>query len=145
MRHPRITLDEVRKWYAAPVRIHNEQKAFSAPPAYLGAQFEKKGVKPEGFLGYLGEWDSNKGWSNNGLFEGGTSEVTAGRAVNGGGGENFVFAPVAEFGGLVAGSLGSEGYGALGGYAGTPGFVGAGGGGYVNITTPSGCQLLRAH
>jgi hypothetical protein len=108
---------------------------------YVGAEGEKTvgGVKTQAFLGYLGEWDSNSGWSNNGLFEVGTPKATGGAAANSQGGQGLLFVPFADFGGFVASKT------SLGVYAGTPGRLGIGGGTYVNITTASGCQTLRSH
>jgi len=70
---------------------------------YAGFQGEKdiKGMKGEGFLGYLGEWDSNSGWSNNGLFEGGTPKLSGGVAVNKSGAQGLLFVPLTKFGGAV--------------------------------------------
>ena len=36
----------------------------------------------EGFVGCLGEYDTRTGWSNTALFEGGTSQLSGGVAVN---------------------------------------------------------------
>jgi hypothetical protein len=35
VRHPLVTLGEVQKWYARPVRRRQEKTIISAPPAYL--------------------------------------------------------------------------------------------------------------
>jgi hypothetical protein len=81
-----------------------------------------KGV--EGFVGYLGEYDTNTGWSNNLLVEAGTEQGAGGGALNTQHFEPLAFVPVAAFSGLV-GSPGGVGF-CVG-----SNFVGAGG--YVNI------------
>lgn len=98
---------------------------------YAGAAGSYKGA--EGFAGYLGEYDTKTGWSNNGLFEGGTSKLTGGVAVNK---QDFhfeplVFVPLFEFAGLVFGR------GGVGFYAGTSR---VGGGLYANVTSMLSCE-----
>jgi RHS repeat-associated protein len=100
---------------------------------YVGAARSYKGA--EGFAGYLGEYDTKTGWSNNGLFEGGSDLVSGGVAVNKGGFEPLVFLPVAELGGVVLGS-GKSAFG-VGFYFGTPRY---GGGAYVNVTSMLSCE-----
>lgn len=96
---------------------------------YAGAAGEYKGA--EGFAGYLGEYDTNTGWSNNLLLEAGTEQASGGGAVNTHSFEPLVFMPVAPFGGLV-GAPGGAGV-----YAGLP-YVG--GGACLNATTNAGCR-----
>ena len=96
---------------------------------YAGAHGEYQGA--EGFLGYLGEYDTNTGWSNNLLVEAGGGSASGGAAVNTQHFEPLVFAPVAGAAGLV-GSPGGVGF-----YVGTPNI---GAGAYLNITTNAGCR-----
>ena len=107
---------------------------------YAGVQPEKdiRGAKAEGFLGYLGEWDSNTGWSNNGLVELGTSKGSVGVAGSPSNGiEPLLFVPAGPYGGGVAGPS------SVGAYLGTPGFAGVGGGVYVNIMPNGTCSAIR--
>ena len=104
---------------------------------YAGAAGEvKKGALEggEGFVGYLGEYDSNSGWGNNVLLEVGSSKASAGAATNRQHFEPLLFLPVAGSGGLVGAPQGA------GFYAGTPNF---GGGAYVNVTSNAACQQIR--
>jgi hypothetical protein len=108
---------------------------------YAGVQGKKKGVG--GFVGYLGEWDSNSGYSHNGLGELGGEHGAGGVAVSTNGrvdGLAFVPAgPVGEFGGGVTDGT------AFGFYAGTPEKfpVGIGGGAYLNLTSNAGCRAVQ--
>ncbi|HET9305420.1 MAG TPA: RHS repeat-associated core domain-containing protein [Candidatus Sulfotelmatobacter sp.] len=106
---------------------------------YAGAAGEVKSGAlkgAEGFVGYLGEYDSNTGWSNNVLVEAGTHQASGGAVVNTQSFEPLVFLPVAPYGGLV-GAPGGAGF-----YVGTPNF---GVGAYVNVTTNAACQQIRGH
>jgi hypothetical protein len=107
---------------------------------YVGVAGQKKGF--EGFAGYLGEFDSNTGWSNNLLFEAGVhggrdapayAGSSGGVALNSQHFEPLLFAPVAGIGGLV-GSPSGAGF-----YLGTN-FFGAGA--YVNITSNAACNQM---
>jgi hypothetical protein len=88
----------------------------------------------EGFIGYLGEYDTNTGWSKYLLLEAGTHQASGGVAVNAQGYEPLTFLPVAAFGGLV-GSPGGFGF-----YVGNPNI---GAGAYANVTTTAGCLQVR--
>lgn len=115
---------------------------------YIGAAGGKpvKGLELEGFLSYLGEYDSNTGWSNNFLVEGGVvgghgapayTGSSGGVAVNARHFEPLFFAPGAGFAGLV-GSPSGAGF-----YLGTS-VVGVGA--YVNITSNAACnEITRRH
>jgi hypothetical protein len=97
---------------------------------YAGQTGEYKGV--EGFVGYLGEYDTKSGWSNNVLLEGGGENASGGVAIN----KNlsfdpFLFVPVAKYGGLVLAPTGG------GFYVGTPR---VGGGAYVNVESMLSCE-----
>jgi len=96
---------------------------------YAGAAGSYKGA--EGFAGYLGEYDTKTGWSNNALFEGGTSQLSGGVAVNKQHFEPLVFVPLFEYAGLVFGP------GGAGFYAGTSR---VGGGLYANVTSMLSCE-----
>lgn len=115
---------------------------------YAGVQAPLgKGKKPaHGFAGYLGNYDSKEGWSNNLLLEGSKGNASGGAA--GGskglkGVEGLVFIPFAEAGGGLV-SVSKNGL-SLGGYAGTPEKfpVGAGGGAYFTITSLGSCAHHR--
>lgn len=99
---------------------------------YAGVSRSKGGA--EGFLGGLGEWDSNSGGSLNGLVEGGGSRASGGAAVSSDSVEPLLFLP---FGAAPAGHVLSET--SVGIYAGTSG---RGLGAYVNVTTNAHCQQL---
>src|SRR5262249_28039752 len=106
---------------------------------YAGAQF--KVGSGHGFLGYLGNYDSKEGWSDNVLVEGSKGNASGGAAGGRkrGKAEGLVFIPFAEAGGgLVA--VSKKGL-SVGGYAGTPEKfpVGLGGGAYFDISTMGAC------
>lgn len=115
---------------------------------YVGVAGGKtvKGLELEGFGGYLGEYDSNTGWSNTLLVEGGVhgghgapgyAGSSGGVALNKHHFEPLLFAPVAGAAGLV-GSPSGAGF-----YVGTS-FVGAAP--YVNIMSNAACnQVTRGH
>jgi RHS repeat-associated protein len=115
---------------------------------YAGYQGAKEfgRVEGEGFVGYLGEWDSNSGWSNNGLVEGGFVNPATGRGVAVGGSGNttsgpewLLFVPASPGGGGVMGPS------SIGAYVGTPkNGPGVGVGGYVNIMPSATCSAVRA-
>ena len=109
---------------------------------YIGAQtpLGKGGHAAHGFIGYLRNYDSKEGSSNNALVEGSKGNASAGGALGSKGNEGLVFIPFAEAGG---GLLGFSKNGlSVGGYVGTPETspLGAGGGAYVTISTMSGCR-----
>jgi hypothetical protein len=107
--------------------------------AYAGAAGEVKSGAlqgADGFVGYLGEYDTNTGWSNNLFVEAGTHQASGGAALNTQSFEPLVFLPVAPYGGLV-GAPGGAGL-----YVGTPNF---GVGAYANVTTNGACQQIRGH
>jgi hypothetical protein len=93
-----------------------------------------------GFGGYLGNYDSQEGWSNSGLVEGSKGNKSAGAAAGSKGAEGLVFIPFAEAGGGLIG-ISRNGL-SVGGYAGTPEKfpVGAGAGAYFNITSLGACH-----
>jgi RHS repeat-associated protein len=95
--------------------------------------------RAHGFIGYLGNYDSKDGWSNNVLLEGSKGNGSGGVAGGSNGVDGLVFIPFAEAGGgLVSVSKGGL---AVGAYVGTPEKfpVGAGAGAYFNISTMGGC------
>jgi hypothetical protein len=96
---------------------------------YAGAAGSYKSA--EGFAGYLGEYDTKTGCSNNALFEGGMSQLTGGVAVNKQHFEPLVFVPILKYAGLVFGP------GGVGFYAGT---ARVGGGLYANVTSMLSCE-----
>lgn len=96
---------------------------------YAGSAGKYKGA--EGFVGYLGEYDTKTGWSNNMLLEGGGENLSGGVSANTHHFEPLVFVPVFKYGGLVLGT------GGVGFYVGTPR---VGGGGYVNGTSMLSCE-----
>jgi RHS repeat-associated protein len=100
---------------------------------YAGAQGHTASAA-EGFVGYLGEYDTSTGWSNNGLVEGGGKHLSGGIAGNLKGGEPLLFVPITEAGGAVLSKS------SIGGYIGTGGNWGFGVGAYVTITSVAGCQ-----
>jgi hypothetical protein len=97
---------------------------------YAGRTKEYKGV--EGFVGYLGEYDTKSGWSNNALFEGGGAKASGGVAVDKNLSFNpFLFVPLAKYGGLVLAPTGG------GFYAGTPA---VGVGAYLTVSSMQSCE-----
>ena len=96
---------------------------------YAGAARTFKGV--DGFFGYLGEYDTKAGWSNNFLLEGGGENLSGGAAFNTRHFEPLAFVPLAKYGGLVGGTTG------VGGYVGTSK---VGGGLYANISSVLSCE-----
>jgi RHS repeat-associated protein len=107
--------------------------------AFVYAGVQGKVGSGHGFAGYLGNYDSKEGWSNNGLVEGSKGNASAGAAAGSKGAEGLVFIPFAEAGGGLVG-VSKNGL-SVGGYAGTPESVpvGAGGGAYFTISTMGGC------
>ena len=91
------------------------------------------------FGGYLANYDSNEGWSNSFLGEGSKGNASGGAAVGSKGAEGLVFIPFAEAGGGLVG-VSKQGV-SVGGYVGTPERfpVGAGAGGYFNISSMGAC------
>jgi hypothetical protein len=83
---------------------------------------------------------SNTGFNNGGLFEISGDYSATGGAINKQGVEPLVFVLASELVGGVA-SPSSVGF-----YVGTPEnfLVGPGGGGYLNVTSNSGCAALQA-
>jgi len=96
---------------------------------YAGRAGTYKGI--DGFAGYLGEYDTKAGWSNNFLLEGGGENLSGGAAFNTRHFEPLAFVPLAKYAGLVVGTTG------VGGYVGTPK---AGGGLYANISSILNCE-----
>jgi hypothetical protein len=114
------------------------------PDVCSGGDFVYAGVQGKvgsghGFAGYLGNYDSKEGWSNNGLVEGSKGNASVGAAAGSKGAEGLVFIPFAEAGGGLVG-VSKNGL-SIGGYAGTPESlpVGAGGGAYFTISSTGGC------
>lgn len=107
--------------------------------AFVYAGVQGKVGSGHGFAGYLGNYDSEEGWSNNGLIEGSKGNASAGAAAGSKGAEGLAFIPFAEAGGGLVG-VSKNGL-SLGGYAGTPETVpvGAGGGAYFTISSMGGC------
>ena len=91
-------------------------------------------------MGYLGNYDSRSGWTNNGLFEASKGSASGGVAIGRSGVEGLVFVPLAEAGGALVGVSGNGL--SLGAYVGTSekSPVGVGGGAYINITTAGACK-----
>jgi RHS repeat-associated protein len=104
---------------------------------YAGGQF--KAGPAHGFAGYLGNYDSKDGWSNNALFEGSKGNASGGVAAGRKGAEGLVFIPFAEAGGALIGA--SKSGLSVGGYGGTPESMplGAGAGAYFTISSMGGC------
>ena len=131
--------------YAAQVIAGVAQRTASFPDICSGGGFVYAGVQREignyhGFAGYLGNYDSAAGGSNNFLLEGAGKHVGGAGAVGSQGIEALAFVPLAgEGGGLVG--LSKEGL-AFGAYLGTPERfpVGVGGGGYFNISSMGNCR-----
>jgi RHS repeat-associated protein len=110
---------------------------------YAGVQGKIGKIGTGGFGGYLGEWDSNTGYSNNGLVEVGGDYSAVGGVGSKNGVDSFLFipaGPVGEFGGGVIGPQG------VGLYAGTPETfpIGVGGGAYLNITSNAACNAIQS-
>jgi RHS repeat-associated protein len=105
---------------------------------YAGAQGKMKG-DGHGFVGYLGNYDSSEGWSNNILVEGSNGNASGGAAGGTKGIEGLWFIPAAEAGGGLVG-VSRNGL-SIGGYAGTPEKfpVGFGAGAYFTISTIGHC------
>ena len=128
------------------------QRTASLPDVCSGGAFVYAGVQgpvkgKHGFAGYLGNYDSEGGWSNSGLLEGsGHTAGVAGAYSPSGGAEGLAFVPFAEAGGGLVG-ISKEGMLAVGGYVGTPEEgakgnplpVGVGAGAYFNISTMAHC------
>jgi RHS repeat-associated protein len=112
---------------------------YAIPAPCGGGAFVFAGGEGEnGAVGYLGEYDTNVGFSNNVFAEGSSPTTGAGGGAftNGSNGVNpFVFVPAGEAGGVVAFKGGVGLY--VGGSAGP---AGAGAGVYLNITSASTCQ-----
>jgi hypothetical protein len=120
---------------------------FAEEVFYAGLQSSKEfgNVEGEVFVGYLGEWDSNTGWSDNWLVEGGGANkgshrgLEGGAAGNGSGAEGMIFVPAGRYGGGVIGKS------SVGAYVGTPANgPGVGAGGYINIMPNATCSAIRA-
>jgi hypothetical protein len=71
--------------------------------AFVYAGVQGKVGSGHGFAGYLGNYDSKEGWSNNGLFEGSKGNASGGVAAGSKGAEGLVFIPFAEAGGGLIG------------------------------------------
>lgn len=110
---------------------------------YAGVQKKLGNIGTGGFLGYLGEWDSNTGYSNNGLAEVSGDYSAVGGVANKNGVDSFIFVPAGPVGEYGGGVIGPQGVGL---YVGTsekfP--IGVGGGAYLNITSNAGCSAAQS-
>jgi len=133
---------EISPWAQEFIKqAYLSQPAVCSGGAFIYAGVQKNMFGGHGFGGYLGNWDSKTGWSNNGLLEGSGNAGAAGAYSKKSGFEGLVFMPAAEsmpFG--YVGSMSKEGT-SLGMYAGTPEKfpVGLGGGGYYTISSVRDC------
>jgi hypothetical protein len=122
---------------------------------YAGVEAESHSGS-NGFVGYMGSYETQTGMSNNLLIDGGNNSGGGGFAIGKNSAEGLVFLPAfaGGKGGLVAG-YSNEGL-SVGLYGGTPLGSGtsvgkgqgtlapaAGGGAYVTISTTGGCQRRR--
>jgi len=83
---------------------HKQPQLSAVEASFSMPAFKEKNERlgTGGFAGYLDEWDSNSGYSNNGLVEVAGEHSAVGGAVNNQGVTSFVFVPagpVGEFGG----------------------------------------------
>jgi RHS repeat-associated protein len=121
------------------------QKTAGFPDVCSGGAFIYAGVQSplssgHGFGGYLGNYDSKAGGSNNFPAEGSGESAGVAGAVGSKGAEALAFIPFAEAGGALMG-VSKEGL-AFGGYAGTPERfpLAVGACAYLNISTLGGCR-----
>jgi hypothetical protein len=112
---------------------------------YAGAEAEKEESSANGFVGYLGSYDTQAGGSNNLLLDGGNDSAGGGGALGRNSVEGLVFLPAFAGGkaGFVAG-FSNEGL-SFGLYGGGPLRKGTvapavGVGVYATISTMGGCQ-----